>query len=140
MKNMKKIIVFIIAILAYGQTTLAQDASVVSSSSPGWHKIGEVKADFKTERESITVFGKDKFKAVKFKVTDAPITIEKIVVRFEDDRIQEIPLSGVIQPGSETGTYNLKDPAREIKKVTFTYKSDPNYKDNKAHVELFGLK
>jgi len=138
---MKKIAVLLFAaFLAYGPKGLAQDAGIVASNKPGWHKIGEVKADFKTESESIAILGKDKFKAVKFKVTDAPINIDKVVVRFEDDRTQEIPLSGMIRPGSETGTYNLQDPYKELKKVTFTYRSDPNYRNNKAHVELFGLK
>jgi hypothetical protein len=137
---MKRIIVLLIAFVAYGQMALAQEPAIVSSAKPGWHKIGEVKADFKTESESISVLGNDKFASIKLKVTDATITIDKVVVYFEDDRMQEIPISGTIQAGKETKVYNLQDPTQEIKKVTFTYRSRPNSQEEKAHVELYGLK
>ena len=122
------------------RVTRAQEPALVTSDKPGWHKIGEVKASFKLESESIAVFGKDEFKSIKLKVTDAPISIEKVTVFFESGDTQEIPISGTLKPGSETGVYKLNNPTEEIKKVTFTYKSEPNAKQDKAHVELYGLK
>jgi len=137
---MKKVAVLFMMLLACGQLALAQDPAVVVSSKSGWHKIGDVKADFKTENESISVLGKDKFKAIKLKITDAPIDINKIVVYYEDDGMQNIPLSGTMQSGFETKSYDLEYPDKGIKKVSFTYKSESNTRGDKAHVELFGLK
>ena len=140
MKKLIILVVLFIALLTVSQVVLAQDPAVIASGKPGWHKIGEVKADFKLESESIVVFGKDKFKSIKLKVTDAAINLNKVVVYYEDDKTQEIPVSGVIASGNETRVYELLDPGKEIKKVLFTYKSEPNYADKKAHVELYGLK
>jgi hypothetical protein len=139
--NMKKTVVIVFALLfAMVTYTFAQEPAIVTSDKPGWHKIGEVKADFKMDSESIAVLGKDQFKAIKLKVTDATMDIEKVTVFFESGSTQEIPVHGAIKAGVETGEYKLQNPTEEIKKVTFTYKSLPNAKDEKAHVELYGLK
>jgi hypothetical protein len=106
----------------------------------GWNKLGEVKADFKLESESIGVLGMDTFKSIKLKVTDAPIKIEKVIVFYENKKEQEIPFSGTIPEGTESKTFNLTYPSKEIKKVSFIYKSEPNYRGERAHVELYGLK
>jgi hypothetical protein len=138
---MKKTAVMVFALmLAMVTYTFAQEPAIITSDKPGWHKIGEVKADFKMDSESIAVLGKDQFKAIKMKVTDATINIAKVTVFYESGSTQEIPVNGVLKAGVETGEYKLQNPTEEIKKVTFTYKSQPNAKDEKAHVELYGLK
>ena len=140
-KNMKKTLVMLFALLfAVVTYTFAQEPAIVTSDKPGWHKIGEVKADFKMDSESIAVLGKDQFKAIKLKITDASMNIQKVTVFFESGSTQEIPVYGFLKPGVETGEYKLQSPTEEIKKVTFTYKSEPNAGNDKAHVELYGLK
>ena len=140
---MKKavVILFFMLFAAYVNSAWAQDPAVVTSAKPGWHKVGEVSASFKMDNESIIVMGKDKFKALKFKVTDSPIEIQDVKVFFEEGDMEEIPLKGVLQPGVETKSYDLKGYNRELKKVVFTYKTASSRKeDDKAHVELYGLK
>lgn len=131
------VMVLLVAFVSY---TFAQEPAVVTSDKAGWHKIGEVKASFKMDSESIAIMGKDKFKSIKLKVTDATMNIEKVTVFYESGTTQEIPISGILKAGAETGVFKLDNPTEELKKVTFTYKSEPNAKDEKAHVELYGLK
>ena len=109
------------------------------SDKPGWHKIGEVKADFKMENQSISVLGKDKFKSILLKVTDAPINIEGIQVFYESGDMEEFDVKNELKAGAETKKLDMKGGSQEIKKVTFTY-TLPNQQDEKAHVELYGLK
>ena len=138
---MKKTVVIVFALLMAVVTyTFAQEPAIVTSDKPGWHKIGEVKADFKMDTESIAVLGKDQFKAIKLKVTDATMNINKVTIFYESGTTQESPVNGVLKAGVETGEYKLQNPTEEIKKVSFTYKSEPNAQDEKAHVELYGLK
>jgi hypothetical protein len=134
---MKNIFVFLLIVFAT-KTVYAQKPSVVTSDKPGWHKIGEITADFAREKESIVVLGADEFKSIKFKVTDAPIT--SAMVNYESGSAQEIPVNNNLQAGTETKSYDLSNPNRDIKNVTFNYKTLPNYKGEKAHVELYGLK
>lgn len=138
---MKKTAVIVFVMLAaVVNYAFAQEPAIITSDKPGWHKIGEVKASFKMDSESIAVLGKDQFKSIKLKVTDAPINIEKVTVFYESGTTQEIVMSAVMKAGAETGVFDLENPSEELKKVTFTYKSEPNAKDEKAHVELYGLK
>ena len=138
---MKKIILVFFAMSALLiNTAFAQEPSIMLSDKPGWHKIGEVKADFKMENESISVLGKDKFKSILLKVTDAPINIEGIQVFYESGEMEEFNVKNELKAGAETKKLDMKGGAQEIKKVTFTYKTLPNQQDEKAHVELYGLK
>ncbi|MFZ6009917.1 MAG: hypothetical protein ACOYXT_06160 [Bacteroidota bacterium] len=139
---MKKavVILFFMLFAAYINSALAQDPAVVTSAKPGWHKVGEVSASFKMDNESIVVLGNDKFKALKFKITDSPIDIQDVKVFYENGEMEEIGLKGVFQPGEETKSYDLKGYNQELKKVVFTYKTAANRNDDRAHVELYGLK
>jgi hypothetical protein len=136
----KAVLVFAVLFAVLLNSAFAQEPSVMLSDKPGWHKIGEVKADFKMENESISVLGADKFKSILLKVTDAPINIERIQVFYESGQMEEFDVKNELKPNSETRKIDLKDGTQEIKNVTFTYKTVPNQQEEKAHVELYGLK
>ncbi len=123
-----------------GVNSYAQKPAVVISDKPGWHKIGEITADFDMDTESISVLGADEFTAIKLKATDAPINIERLQVFYESGDMEEINVRSQINENAETSVINLKHPEGDIKKVTFTYKTAPNSKDEKAEIELYGLK
>jgi hypothetical protein len=54
--------------------------------------------------------------------------------------MQEVPMDGVINAGMESKMIELQYPTVEVQKVVFTYKSEPSYQGDKAHIELHGLK
>jgi hypothetical protein len=138
---MKKItFVFALLMAVLINFAYAQKPSVMLSGEPGWHKIGEVKADFKMEDQAISVLGNDRFKSILLKVTDAPINIENITVVFESGESQDVNVKSELKAGSETRQIDLKGGSQEIKQVKFTYKTLPNQQDEKAQVELYGLK
>lgn len=138
---MKK--VFLFALLAFGATHSqlnAQQPAVVISDKTGWHKIGETKVDFTKDRDEVIVIGADKFASMKFKVTDAPIDITDVEVYYESGDNQKINLGSSIKAPGESRVVDLNGGERRIKKIVFMYKTIPNYKDNKAHVEIWGNK
>lgn len=133
--------IFMASILAAVTTAgFAQKPSVVTDNQPGWRKIGETTASFKEQDESIVVLGADEFSALKLKVNDAGIEIERLQVFYESGDMEEIDVKNTIQAGDESRTINLKHSDRDIKKVAFTYKSLANSAGEKAEVELHGLK
>ena len=133
---------FVVMVLFGLLTTnlLAQKPAVVISNEPGWHKIGEITASFTSQTEAISVLGADAFKAIKLRVTDAPIHISSMKVYFENGEMQDVSVASELNAGAETRVVDLKSSDLEIKKVVFTYNSLPSYKGDKAHVELYGLK
>jgi hypothetical protein len=136
---MKKVIVFLVLVCAYVPLALGQKPAVVISNEPGWHKIGEISASFKTQSESIVVLGADRFSSIKLKVTDAPINIEQLQVFYESGDIQDIDVKNVLKAGAETRVLDLKSD-EGLRKVAFTYKTLPNSQNEQAHVELYGYK
>src|SRR5687768_6964786 len=84
-KIMKKLMVgIVLALFAWNiQPAIAQKPGVVIGNEPGWQKIGETVASFKSQDESISVIGADEFSAIKIRVKDAPLEIERMQVFYE---------------------------------------------------------
>ncbi|HEY0651524.1 MAG TPA: hypothetical protein VGD65_00300 [Chryseosolibacter sp.] len=136
---MKRAAVGFMLFLATFQS-LAQKPSIVTSTEEGWQKIGETTVNFKEEDESIVVMGADEFSALKLKVTDAPIRIERVQVFYESGEMQELDVDTELLAGAETEGFQLDQKDRDIQKVAFTYRTTANTSGDKAHVELHGLK
>lgn len=136
---MKKIFLGLF-VIAMNTVAMAQKPAVITDDKAGWQKIGEVTASFQVEKDGITVLGKDRFKSIKLRVTDAPINIYDVEVYFENGESEHLEVRSELKAGAETRVINLKGNSMEIKKVVFTYKSVANMDNDKAHVELYGLK
>ena len=138
---MKKSLVAIIMILAgsFGAVS-AQKTEVITSDKAGWHKIGETTVDFSRDRDEIKVMGADRFATVQFKVTDAPIELIAMEVYFESGDKQDIKINMAVKAPGESRMIDLNGGERSLKKIVFIYKTLPNMKDAKAHVELWGMK
>lgn len=135
---MRKIVIGVLTLM--GATAYAQKPAVVVTNEPGWQKIGDITASFKKTDESIVVLGADEFTAIKFKVTDAPINIERVQVFYESGDMEQINAARELKKGEETRSFSLKYPGRDIKKVAFTYRTVANAKGEKAELVLYGLK
>jgi hypothetical protein len=135
---MKKIMLLLVMLVVAQLNVHAQKPGVVVSDKAGWHKIGEIKADFKVEKESIVVMGADMFKSIKLMVTDAPINIISLKVYYEDGQVDDVTVRSEIKAGGETRAIDVK--MKDIKKVEFVYKTVSNSKEDKAEVELYGMK
>jgi hypothetical protein len=168
---MKKII--LAALLAFAPALFmgkvyAQKPSAVVSDKPGWHKMAETIADFNKEKDEIMVVGRDSYKALKLKVTDAPIHIYKMTVVYGAEGGQEevanTDIPGDLMANGESKVINLKNGAnKNIQKVVYMYRSVGHKKaiegnvdldkdhpadktgadmkmNKRAHVELWGLK
>ena len=55
---MKQILFILAACIISFHLCKAQKVSVVTNNKPGWHKIGETTADFKTDKDVIKVLGR----------------------------------------------------------------------------------
>jgi phage terminase large subunit GpA-like protein len=126
--------------IAGSYTANAQTPKVVISDKTGWHKIGEVTVKFEKDRDEVLVIGADKFAQIQFKVTEAPIDLQAMVVYYENGEKQPVAIRESVKAPGESRVIDLKGGERTIKKIVFEYKTLPNRKDDKAHVEIWGLK
>src|SRR4051812_35574816 len=104
---MKKIIGVFAAMGLFFNTTFAQKPAVVADNDPGWKRIGQVTASFKTTNESNVVMGTDEFQAIKLKGSDAPIQIDRLQVFYESGDMEEINVKRELKEGAETRVVNL---------------------------------
>jgi hypothetical protein len=118
----------------------AQKPEIIMSNKPGWHKIGETTVNFKTDKDALLVLGADKFKSILIKVTDAPIHLDDLEVYYESGNKQDVQIRSDFKKGGESHVIDLNGLGRNLKKVAFKYRTVPNWKGDKAHVELYGYK
>ncbi|MGV3629795.1 MAG: hypothetical protein ACO1O6_01240 [Bacteroidota bacterium] len=138
---MKKVAILLLLAIAGSYTTAyAQTPKVVVSDKTGWHKIGEVTVNFERDRDEVLVMGADKFAQIQFKVTEAPVDLQQMVVYYENGDKQPISIRQSVKAPGESRVIDLNGGERTIKKIVFEYKTLPNRKDEKAHVEIWGLK
>ena len=129
----------IMAVMLYSKV-FAQKPAVVATNEPGWTHIGHTTASFKTQNESIVVLGADEFSALKIKVTEAAMRLDRMQVFYESGDMEEIDLRKHFGEGTESRAINLKHHDRDIAKVAFTYKTESNARGDKADIDLYGLK
>lgn len=137
---MKKIFLFAIVSMLCVSFVKAQKVEVITSNKPGWHKIGETTVGFKSDHDVVVVLGADKFKQILLKVTDAPIHFDDLEVYYENGNKQDVQVRSDFKAGGETRVIDLNGADRDLKKVVFQYRTIPNWKGDKAHVELYGYK
>ena len=137
---MKKILLAI-TVFFIGATALqAQKPEVVIKDKEGWQKIGEAKVNFKTEKDAFIIMGADKFKMLQIRVKDANIHLEDVNIEFDGGEKQDVSLKSSYKAGQKSKVINLVNAPRGLKKVEFIYKTVPNTADERAEVELWGMK
>jgi len=134
-----RMILLLLLVASYGIVG-AQQTAVILNDESGWQKIGETTVNFKKDTDEIKVVVSNRFAAIKFKVYDAPISLVSLSVEYESGDHQHINVNTVVKAPGESRTINLNGGERSIKKIVFVYKTLPNRKDVKAHVEILGLK
>jgi hypothetical protein len=123
----------------------AVDAQTVSTPRKGntgsWRLLGTTQAKFSADHDAIYLNGPyDFFRKIKFKVTDAPMNILRMVVRYDDGGAPEnLEIRFSIPQGGESRVIDLKGGKRKLKSIEFWYDTQ-GVLNGRADVTLFGLK
>jgi len=120
-------------------------AQQVSQPRPGdkgsWRVLGTTQAKHSADHDVIYVKGPyDYFRRLKFKVTDAPLNLQRMVVRYDDGGAPEnIDVRYNIPKGGESRVIDLRGGKRKLKSVEYWYDTQ-GLLNGKADVTLFGIK
>lgn len=137
---MKRMLLLLLSTFITMSVLKAQKPEVITSNKPGWHKIGDAKVDFKSDKDKFVLIGRDKFKSLQLKVKDAPVHIESMTVEYEGNTKQDIDLKSAYKPDTESKVIELAHSNSQIRNVTFFYHTVPNSNSKKAEIELWGMK
>jgi hypothetical protein len=136
---MKSILLLLISTVLTVSALHAQKPEVITKNKPGWHKIGDAKVDFKTDKDKFILIGKDKFKSLQIKAKDAPIHIESMTVEYHGDMKEDIDLKSMLKTGQKSRVIQLQHPDMDINNITFVYHTFAG-STKRAELELWGMK
>ena len=145
---MRREMTTIFAVLAFATAgaALARAAGQkVTHPNPGppgsWRLIGQTQASHSADHDVIVVKGPyDNFRAIKFKVTDAPLNMHYMLVTYDNGQPDRIDVRQNIPKGGESRAIDLKGVGtRSLRKVEFWYDTK-GLLNGKADVTLFGMK
>ena len=124
---------------------LSASAQKVARPKPGpagsWRVIGTVQANFKADHDTIVVRGQnDDFRKLKFKVTDAPLKLRRVVVIYDNGQPDKLEVRQDIKKGGESRAIDLKGAGkRSLRKIEFWYETK-GVLQGKADVTVLGMK
>ena len=122
-----------------------QAQTIVRQPRPGvagtWRLLGTVQARLVADHDKIIVAGPyDHFRRINFKVTGAPLNIERMIVTYDDRGLPEkIENRFNIPEGGESRIIDLSGGKRKIRTVEFWYKTN-GILNGRANLTLFGIK
>ena len=134
----------VVAMIAVVGTTPTQAQHVShprGGSAGGWRSIGTTEAGFQADHDGILVRGPfDDFRRIKFKVTGAPLNLQRLVVTYENGVPEKIDVRNNIPEGGESRQIDLAGSGkRRVRRVDFCYDTKGLLK-GRAHVTVFGMK
>ena len=106
-----------------------------------WLLIGQTHADHGADHDGIVVKGPfDNFRRIKFKVTDAPLNMQHMVVTYDNGVPDKIDVRQNIPQGGESRVIDLKGIGkRSVRRIDFWYQTK-GFLKGKADVTVFGMK
>ena len=127
-----------------GLTVPAQAQKVVqpkAGAAGTWKLIGQTHAYHGVDHDTIVVQGPfDNYRRIKFKVTDAPLNMQRMVVTYDNGAPDKIDIRQNIAQGGESRVIDLKGvDKRSIRRIDFWYDTQ-GFLKGKADVTVFGMK
>jgi hypothetical protein len=137
-------IMVILVMVALTRTTPAVERKVVAprAGSPGsWRLIGTTQAGYTADHDTIIVQGPfDNFRRIKFKVTNANLNLQHMIVAYDNGAPERIEVRENIRQGGESRQIDLRGVGqRSIRKIDFWYDTK-GFLKGKANVTVFGMK
>jgi hypothetical protein len=129
-------------VLAWTAPAHAQRVTQPRAGAAGaWRLIGTVEADRRADHDAIFVRGPfDDFRRVKFKVTNAGLNLDRMVITYDNGVPDQINVRENIPQGGESRQIDLRGAGkRSIRKIEFWYDTKGLLK-GKAKVTVFGMK
>ena len=144
MRPFWRVLLSLVAILTMGWTASpsAQRVGTPRGGSTGsWRLIGTTQASHSADHDLIAVRGPyDYFRKLKFKVTNAPLKMQRMLVTYDDKGAPErIDVRQNIAQGGESRLIDLRGGKRKIRTIEFWYDTK-GFLSGKADVTVFGMK
>ena len=106
-----------------------------------WKLIGQTHADHGADHDTIIVKGPfDNFRKIKFKVTDAPLNMQHMVVTYDNGAPDKIEIRQNIAQGGESRAIDLRGIGKRSIAGSISGTTRKGFLKGKADVTVFGMK
>jgi len=142
MKRMMMLFVLLCAVTTWSLSVQAQKVTHPKAGAPGqWRLLGTTHANHSGDHDTIVVKGPfDNFRRIKFKVTDAPLNLRRMVVTYDNGEPDKIDTREDIPKGGESREIDLRGVGqRSIRRIDFWYDTKGILRGD-ADVTVFGMK
>ena len=112
-----------------------------AAKAGSWVLIGRTQANHTADHDGIDVSGPfDNFRRVQFRVTDAPLNMQRMVVTYGNGQPDQIDLRQNIPQGGQSRVIDLRGVGtRHIRRIDFWYNTK-GLLTGRADVTVFGMK
>ena len=131
-----------VAVAAAVPVQAGQQVTRPNAGPPGsWRLIGQTHANHTADHDVIVVKGPyDNFRKIKFKVTDAPLNMQYMLVTYDNGQPDRIDVRQNIPRGGESRAIDLRGVGtRSLRKIELWYDTK-GLLNGKADVTVFGQK
>jgi hypothetical protein len=127
-------------LLAVGAVLADNEARPKDGPKGTWANLGRVTASHSADHDRITVTGKnDEFRKLKFKVSDAPLNMNRVVVTYDSGAPETLNVRENIPKGGESRDIDLHGGKRSIRTIEFWYDTK-GMLNGKADVTVYALR
>ena len=122
MNNVRRLLVSSIALTLIGGSALGDGFYMNGNEQGSWVRLGKVTASHTADHDKIKVEGRnDDFRKLKFRVTDSPLNMHKIIVTYDNGGSERLDVRENIASGGETREIDLQGGKRSIRTIEFWY-------------------
>lgn len=138
---MKIIISYLMLAFAINQIALAQQVKTPKAVPASWQLLGTTQAKFTADHDAIILRAPyNNFRSIKFKVTNAPLRLVKLVATYDSGAPDNIEMLYDIPQGGESRIIDLRGVGeRKIMRIDFWYDTR-GAAHGQAEVTAFGMK
>jgi hypothetical protein len=131
----------IVALVPGGHARAQKVVHPNAGAAGTWRLLGQTHADHGAAHDTIIAKGPyDTFRRIKFKVTDAPLNMQHMVVTYDNGAPDKIEIRQNIAKGGEGRVIDLRGVGkRSIRRIDFGYDTQ-GFLSGKADVAVFGMR
>jgi len=139
MNHVRRLLAASIALTLIGGSAHAEGWYMDDSKHEGtWVRLGRVTATHSADHDTIRVEGRnDDFRKLKFRVSDSPLNLHKIVVTYDNGGSERLEVRENIPKGGETRDIDLQGGKRSIRTIEFWYDTRGLF-NGRADVTAYG--
>jgi hypothetical protein len=113
-------------------------AAYPASRHAAWELIGTRQVSFRIERDTVFAHGHERHRQLKVCAYRQPVRLFDLDVRFRNGGHQDVPVRAILYPGQCTRAIDLVGHRRDIRTVSFVYRSLPGFRHYRpAVVQVF---